>query len=456
MKLTIIGTGYVGLVTGACLPDVGNHDCCLDLDQAKIARLERGEIPIYEPGLEGVVAHNVRAGRLRFTTDVAESVGHGTVQMIAVGTPPSEDGSADLSHVLAAARNIALHMDGYRLVVTKSTVPVGSCERVYREIARVLAERGAELPYDCASNPEFLKEGAAVDDFQKPDRIIVGIHAAAQRDRALDLLRDLYAPFQRNHERLLVMDAASSELSKYAANAMLASRISFMNDLARLAEAVGADIEKVRVGIGSDPRIGSQFLYPGAGYGGSCFPKDVRALLRSGDERDIELDMVAATERVNERQKHLLAHRVIERFGEDLAGRSFAIWGVAFKPSTDDVREAPSLVTAERLVRAGALLRVFDPVAMPNFVARLAELGLEHAVTACESAYDTLDGADALLIHTEWKEFRSPDFEAICARLERPLILDGRNLYDPRRLAAMGIDYVPIGRSPEATGRDLG
>lgn len=450
MKISIVGCGYVGLVTGACLAEVGNDVMCVDIDAARASALALGSIPIYEPGLDDIVRRNLASGRLRFTADPDVATAHGLIQMIAVGTPPDEDGSADLKYVLAAARAIGRGMDSYRLVVVKSTVPVGSCQRVHAALSEALAERGVQIPFDCASNPEFLKEGSAVEDFMRPDRIVVGVHPAADADRALGLLRQLYEPFQRNRSRLYEMDAASSELTKYAANAMLATRISFMNELALLAEQCGADIERVRQGIGSDPRIGTAFLYPGIGYGGSCFPKDVQALLRTGSALGLTLQVVDAVERANERQKRLLGQWVLSAFGPDLRGRRFAFWGAAFKPETDDIREAPSLETARTLAGAGARIRLYDPVASGNFMARLRDEGLAGSVERCDDAYEALQGADALLIHTEWKEFRSPDFDRIRAALATPTILDGRNLFDPARMRELGIAYRCVGRAGAA------
>jgi len=442
MKVSIVGTGYVGLVTGACLADVGNHVLCLDVDARKIERLKAGEVPIYEPGLREIVHANAAAGRLAFTTDPAEGARFAPLQMIAVGTPPGEDGSADLQYVLAAARAIALHMDGPRVVVDKSTVPVGTADKVRAAIAEVLAERGAEFSFAMVANPEFLKEGAAVEDFMRPDRIVIGADDAG----AIAVMRELYAPFQRNHERLQVMDIRSAELTKYAANAMLATRISFMNELALLAEKLGADIEQVRVGIGSDPRIGYHFLYPGAGFGGSCFPKDVTALLRTGRECGIELKVVRAVEEANERQKGVLAEKIARRFGADLAGRRFAVWGLAFKPNTDDMREAPSRVLIEALRARGAQVVGYDPVAMAEAGAIYRD---DSAVSFAASAVDAAKGADALVIMTEWKAFRSPDFEALRKALRQPVIFDGRNLYDPAVVRAHGFEYHPIGRGAE-------
>jgi UDPglucose 6-dehydrogenase len=440
MKVSIIGTGYVGLVTGACLADVGNHVLCLDVDERKIAMLLGGEIPIYEPGLREIVRANAAAGRLAFTTDPAEAARYGRVQMIAVGTPPGEDGSADLQYVLAAARGIAGHMDGPRVIVDKSTVPVGTADKVRAEVARTLAARGASHPFAVVSNPEFLKEGAAVEDFMRPDRIVIG----ADDPGAVEAMRELYAPFQRNHERLQVMDIRSAELTKYAANAMLATRISFMNELALLAERLGADIEHVRRGIGSDPRIGYHFLYPGAGYGGSCFPKDVSALLRTAHENGIDLKVVRAVEEANERQKGVLVEKIAWRFGESLAGRRIALWGLAFKPNTDDMREAPSRVIIDGLLRRGATVTAYDPVAMPEARHLYAA---EPRVQFAEEALEAAAGADALAIVTEWKAFRSPDFDELKRRLASPVIFDGRNLYEPAAVRAQGFEYFPIGRT---------
>jgi len=439
VKITMIGTGYVGLVSGACFADVGNDVLCYDVDARKVAILDRGEVPIHEPGLPELVARNRAAGRLRFTTDPAESVAHGIAQFIAVGTPPDEDGAADLRHVVAAARTIGRHMTEPRLVVDKSTVPVGTADAVREAIAEELAARGASVPYTVVSNPEFLKEGAAVEDFMRPDRIVIGADDA----EATRMMRLLYAPFQRNHERLIVMDVRSAELTKYAANAMLATRISFMNELANLAEQLGADIEQVRRGIGADSRIGFHFLYPGLGYGGSCFPKDVRAIARTAAGVGIDLQLLAAVERVNEAQKQVLVGKIVRRFGERLAGRRFAVWGLAFKPNTDDMREAPSRVLVTELLRRGASVSVYDPAAMPE--AR-RHFGQEPRVTYGESPLGAADGADALAIVTEWKEFRSPDLAGLRARLKQPVIFDGRNLYEPGELRRLGFEYYPIGR----------
>jgi UDPglucose 6-dehydrogenase len=440
MKITIIGSGYVGLVTGACLAEVGNDVVCLDVDERKIRILEAGGIPIHEPGLDVLVQRNRAKGRLHFTTDVEQAVHHGAVQFIAVGTPPDEDGSADMQYVLAAARNIGRLMRERKVVVNKSTVPVGTADRVRDVIAQALAERGTELPFSVVSNPEFLKEGAAIEDFMRPDRIVVG----ASDEHAIATMRALYAPFQRNHDKLILTDVRSAELIKYAANAMLATRISFMNEMANLAEALGADIEMVRKGIGSDPRIGHHFLYAGCGYGGSCFPKDVKALLRTAaTEAGIHLKVLAAVEAANEHQKGVLGRKVKARFGEDLGGRHFAVWGLAFKPETDDMREAPSRRLLADLFDAGATATAYDPVAMDE--ARRI-FGDEPRLRYASDPMAALEGADGLIIVTEWKEFRSPDFERMRTLLKTPVIFDGRNLYDPAYVRQAGLDYHGIGR----------
>ncbi len=439
MKITVIGTGYVGLVTGTCLAEVGNEVLCLDVDPTKIETLKAGGIPIYEPGLEDMVKRNVAAGRLHFTTDIEESVRFGQIQFIAVGTPPDEDGSADLQYVVAAARNIGRNMTDYKLVVDKSTVPVGTADKVRAALQEELAKRGVALEFNVASNPEFLKEGAAVDDFMKPDRIVIGTDS----ERATQLLRQLYAPFQRNHDRLTVMDVRSAELTKYAANAMLATRISFMNELAVLAEKLGADIEQVRHGIGSDPRIGYDFLYAGCGYGGSCFPKDVQALRRTGQENGIPLRVLDAVEAANDAQKQILVHKLTAKLGTDLKGKRFAMWGLAFKPNTDDMREAPSRSMLEALWAMGAAVSAYDPAAMEE-TRRI--YGERADLLLVDSPMDALKGADALLIVTEWKVFRSPNFETMKSLLKAPLIFDGRNLYEPQAMREMGFDYLPIGR----------
>jgi UDPglucose 6-dehydrogenase len=440
MKVSIIGTGYVGLVTGACLADVGNHVMCLDVDHRKIDMLKRGEIPIYEPGLEQIVRGNAASGRLRFTTDPVEAARYARIQMIAVGTPPGEDGSADLQYVLAAARSIGQHMDGPRVIVDKSTVPVGTADKVRAAVSEVLTARESTLPFAVVSNPEFLKEGAAVEDFMRPDRIVIG----ADDPQAIEEMRELYAPFQRNHERLQVMDIRSAELTKYAANAMLATRISFMNELALLAECLGADIEQVRRGIGSDPRIGYHFLYPGVGFGGSCFPKDVQALLRTGQECGLDLKVVNAVQEANERQKGVLAEKITARYGRDLSGKTFGLWGLAFKPNTDDMREAPSRVIVSALAKAGARIKAYDPVAMEE--GRHAFKG-QDGVTFAQSALDAARDADALVIVTEWKAFRSPDFDELKSVMKAPVIFDGRNLYEPPVVRSHGFEYHPIGRA---------
>jgi len=439
MKVTTIGTGYVGLVTGACLAEMGNHVVCLDTNPDKIRILNEGEIPIHEPGLAEVVRRNVASGRLQFTTNVDAAVDHGTILFIAVGTPPGEDGSADMQYVQAAARSIGARMTDYKLVVDKSTVPVGTADAVRSAIEGELARRGVALEFSVVSNPEFLKEGAAVEDFMKPDRIIVG----SDDERATLLMRALYSPFNRNRDRLVVMDLRSAELTKYAANAMLATRISFMNEMALLAEQVGADIEWVRRGIGSDPRIGHDFLYSGAGYGGSCFPKDVKALIRTAEAAGSGMRVLRAVDEANERQKLVLVDKVVRRFGDDLRGRHFALWGLAFKPNTDDLREAPSRVVIAELLRRGATICAYDPVAMAEAQKALAgQEGLGYAA----SANAALEGADALVIVTEWKEFRTPDFEFIKSALKQPVVFDGRNLYEPPLMQALGIEHWGIGR----------
>jgi len=432
MNVTVIGTGYVGLVTGACLADAGNTVFCLDLDERKIERLNSGEIPIFEPGLEPIVKRNRDAGRLRFSTDIAASVAHGELQLLAVGTPPGEDGSADLQHVLDVARTIGRHMDRPKLVVTKSTVPVGTAERVRAEIAKHTA-----TAFHICANPEFLKEGAAVEDFMKPDRVIVGVDSA----EATDVMAQLYAPFVRTGNPIIFMDLPSAEMTKYAANAMLATRISFMNQIALLCDAVGADVTLVRKGIGTDRRIGPAFLFPGPGYGGSCFPKDVKALIRTGEDKSVPLHILQAVEAANERQKRVLFEKLAGRLGDGLRGATVAVWGLAFKAETDDVRESPALVLVEQLLAAGARVRVHDPAALAS-----ARRHLGDRVTYAKSVYDAVDGAAALAIVTEWLEYRNPDFERIKRALTRPVIVDGRNLYDPQRMARLGFTYESIGR----------
>jgi len=442
VKITIFGSGYVGLVTGACLADVGNDLLCIDVDAAKIARLQAGEVPIHEPGLEAVIARNVRAGRLRFSAVASEGVAHGEAIMIAVGTPPDEDGSADLSHVLAVARSIGEHLVDYRVVIDKSTVPVGTADRVRESIVAALTARGMSVDFDVVSNPEFLKEGAAIADFMKPDRVVVGTNSA----RALEVMRQLYEPFTRSRERLVVMDVRSAELTKYAANAMLATKISFMNELAGIAERVGADIEKVRLGIGSDSRIGFSFIYPGAGYGGSCFPKDVQALRRTAERAGAGSALLSTVESVNAAQKQVLFRRIHNFFDGRLAGVTVALWGLAFKPNTDDMREASSRVLMESLWAAGARVRAYDPVAMGE-AARLypAEVA-SGALVLVDRAMTAVEGAAALVVVTEWQEFRSPDFEALARTLSSAVIFDGRNVYDPALLKRLGIRYFGIGR----------
>jgi UDPglucose 6-dehydrogenase len=452
MKVTIIGSGYVGLVTGACLAEQGNNVFCLDLDPKKITILNSGGVPIYEPGLKEMIERNRSAGRLQFSTDIAASVAHGDIQFIAVGTPPDEDGSADLQYVVAAARNIGRHMTTAKVVVDKSTVPVGTAEKVTAAITEELSKRGLS-PELCSvvSNPEFLKEGAAVEDFMRPDRIVIGTDSNPSGLRAKEQMRKLYAPFNRHHERTYYMDVKSAELTKYAANAMLATRISFMNELANLADVVGADIEAVRQGIGSDSRIGYGFLYSGTGYGGSCFPKDVSALSKTALEHGRDLKILQAVEAVNEAQKTILVEKIEKRFGADLKNRKFAIWGLAFKPNTDDMREAPSRVIIAELVKRGASVVAYDPVAMPE-AAHCFEVDFAHnpegrkRVSMVDQPMDALEGCDALVIVTEWKAFRSPDFDLLKQKLKTPIIFDGRNLYEPQAMQELGFEYQGIGR----------
>lgn len=442
MKISIFGAGYVGLVTGACLADVGHKVLCVDLDVAKIDQLRGGQIPIWEPGLQAIVARNIEEARLQFSTEAADATAHGSIAFIAVGTPPGEDGSADLQYVLAVAQGIAQNMQGYQLIVNKSTVPVGTADKVRERVAQVLKARGLDLPFDVISNPEFLKEGSAVADFQKPDRIIVG--TASERARAL--MTELYEPFNRNHQRTLFMDVRSAELTKYASNAMLASRISFMNELANMAERLGADIEEVRRGMGADPRIGYQFIYPGCGYGGSCFPKDVRALERLAHEVGYEAPLLASIEAVNQRQKQRLFDKLAAQLGgvQQLRGQTIALWGLAFKPNTDDMREAPSRTLMESLWKAGARVQAFDPVAMPE-TAKI--YGTRSDLVLASDKYAALHGAQALVICTEWQQFRAPDFDEMASRLTQRLIVDGRNLYAPDKLRAEGWTYLSIGRA---------
>jgi UDPglucose 6-dehydrogenase len=442
MKVTIFGSGYVGLVSGACLAEAGNHVVCVDTDVPRIERLNRGEVPIHEPGLDALMHRNRAAGRLEFTTDTARAAEHGLFQLICVGTPPDEDGSADLRHVLQVARTIGEHLPRYAILVTKSTVPVGTADQVRQQVQAQLARRGLAIEFDVVSNPEFLKEGAAIDDFMRPDRIVIG----TDNPRTSELIRALYEPFTRNHDRLVVMDIRSAELTKYAANAMLATKISFMNELAAVAERVGADIEKVRIGIGSDPRIGYSFIYPGIGYGGSCFPKDVKALIRSAHRVGHEATLLRAVESVNERQKTVLVQKLLTHFEQRLRGRTFALWGLAFKPNTDDMREAPSRVVIDALLAAGATVRAYDPVASAEAQRLYASSPHAAQLVFCSDAYQAAQGADALLIATEWKEFRSPDYDRLKGLLLQPLIFDGRNLYDPALMQRLGFEYFAIGR----------
>ena len=442
MRISIFGTGYVGLVTGACLADVGHHVMCVDIDAEKVSNLKQGIIPIFEPGLSALVESNLQSGQLQFSTSPEEGVAFGSVLFIAVGTPQDEDGSADLQYVLNVAEAIGRHMEEHRFVINKSTVPVGTADKVRARIGEVLAQRGERIEFDVISNPEFLKEGAAVSDFMRPDRIVIGADSQA----AIEKMRELYAPFNRNHDRMMLMDVRSAEFTKYAANAMLATRISFMNELANLADTIGADIESVRRGIGSDPRIGYHFLYAGCGYGGSCFPKDVKALIKTAEDHGHNLKVLNAVERVNESQKHVLTQKIKARFGEDLTGRHFALWGLAFKPETDDMREAPSRTLIAGLLGAGATITAYDPVAMPETRRIFVD---DPRITLAESPFDALDRekpADALVIVTEWKEFRVPNFGEIRKRLKAPVIFDGRNLYEPRKARESGIDYYAIGR----------
>jgi UDPglucose 6-dehydrogenase len=451
MKLTIIGSGYVGLVTGACLADIGNDVLCLDVDQRKIAILNSGGIPIHEPGLKEVIDRNREAGRLSFSSNVKDAVEHGEMLFIAVGTPSDEDGSADLSYVLAAAKDIGRYMNGFKTIVDKSTVPVGTARRVKEVIDRELNARGERHMFSVVSNPEFLKEGAAIEDFTRPDRIVIGCDDDVPGERARERMKRLYAPFNRNHERTLYMDVQSAEFTKYAANAMLATRISFMNELANFADRVGADIEAVRRGIGSDPRIGYDFLYAGCGYGGSCFPKDVRSLIQTASEFGHEMSILKAVSNVNEAQKDTLTQKIVARFGEDLSGRTFTLWGLAFKPNTDDMRDAPSRVLAAALLSRGAKIVAYDPVAVDE-ARRVFALDLHDdpqarsRLTYATNHKDALDGADALIIVTEWKVFKSPDFDSIKRRLKTPVIFDGRNLYEPETMSELGLEYHAIGR----------
>ena len=440
MNITVVGTGYVGLVTGACLAEMGNTVVCVDTDQGKIDRLLQGELPIYEPGLETLVDENVSSQRLHFTTDIKEGVNHGEVIFIAVGTPPDEDGSADLKYVLQVAGSIGEHIDGYRVVVTKSTVPVGTSEKVRKRLNEVLDARGQSYPFGIVSNPEFLKEGAAVEDFMKPDRIIIG----TDDSEALEIMRQLYAPFNRNHERVITMDVPSAELTKYTANAMLATKISFMNEMANLAERLGADIESVRLGIGADPRIGYDFIYPGCGYGGSCFPKDVQALYRTAGEVGYDARILAAVEQVNLDQKQVPFHKITEHFGNQLEGMTFALWGLAFKPDTDDMRDAPSRVLMESLWKMGASVKAFDPVATEE--ARRIYGERKDLILNSEDPYAVLDQVDALIVVTEWRIFRAADINRIGDYMKGDVIVDGRNIFSPDAVRAAGLNYYGIGR----------
>jgi len=440
MKITVVGTGYVGLVGAACLAEVGNHVLGLDVNAEKIRILKEGGIPIHEPGLLEIVRRNVENGRLSFTTNIEEAVHFGEVQFIAVGTPPDEDGSADLQYVTEAARNIGRFMTSEKVIVDKSTVPIGTGDRVRAAVTEELKKRNVDIHYSVVSNPEFLKEGAAVEDFMRPDRIVIG----TEDPKAIEVMKQVYAPFQRNHERLVVTNLRSAELIKYAANSMLATRISFMNELANLAEIVGADIEMVRQGIGSDPRIGYHFLYPGCGYGGSCFPKDVKALIKTAkDVAGFDLKLLKAVEEVNDLQKFVLPKKIKKQFGESLKGKHFALWGLAFKPNTDDMREASSRVLIDELIKVGATITAYDPVAMDEGKRIFKD---EKNITFADTQDEALKNADALIIVTEWTEFRSPDFALIKASLKSPMIFDGRNLYDPKAVRALGFNYFPIGR----------
>jgi len=450
VKITIIGSGYVGLVTGACLAELGNNVLCLDVDASKVSQLNSGLVPIYEPDLDQLIERNTKAGRMAFTTDVEKSVAHGDIQFIAVGTPPDADSRADLQFVLAASRNIAKHMSSFKVIVNKSTVPVGTADKVNETVAQILAERGVSLPYSIVSNPEFLKEGAAIDDFMRPDRIVIGTLDDKNGAKARDLMRVLYAPFNRNHERTYYMDIRSAELTKYAANAMLATRISFMNELANLADEIGADIEKVRAGIGSDSRIGHDYLYAGTGYGGSCFPKDVSALIMTGMDHRRQLKLLESVQSVNESQKYVIVDKITKKYGTDLTGMTIAIWGLAFKPNTDDMRDAPSRVVIKKLIELGAKIRAHDPVALKE--AKLCfskDLNLNQDIKQLhysDTPEEALVDADFLVILTEWKVYRSPDFEKITSLLKQSVIFDGRNLYEPRDMKAINIEYHSVGR----------
>ena len=443
MNLAVVGTGYVGLVTGTCFAEMGHRVACVDIDSAKVDRLLQGDIPIYEPGLKPIVLRNLQEGRLSFTTSLAAAMQDAQVIFIAVGTPPGEDGSADLSHVLAVARAIGSHLDDYKVVVTKSTVPVGTAERVRGAIEEELQRRGRTLDFDVASNPEFLKEGAAVEDFMKPDRIVVGTDSA----RARELLRELYKDFSRNHDRILFMGIRDAEMTKYVSNSMLATKISFMNEIANLCDRLGVDVENVRLGIGSDSRIGYAFIYPGCGYGGSCFPKDVRALIHAANQNDYQPMVLQAVHARNEGQKEVLFGKIVARFGSDLSGLTFGVWGLSFKPGTDDLREAPAVVLLHQLIGAGAKVKAYDPEAMDAARQELPQSWFETgALSLARHQYEALDGADALVLVTEWKPFRHPDFRAMKELLKQPVIFDGRNQYDPGTLQREGFTYLGIGR----------
>mgnify|MGYP001342192687 CR=1 FL=1 len=443
MKLAIVGTGYVGLVTGTCFAEMGHHVTCVDIDQEKVAKLHEGILPIYEPGLRQLVLRNVEDARLSFTTSLAEAMVDAEVIFIAVGTPPGEDGSADLGYVLAVAREVGAHLDEYKIVVTKSTVPVGTADKVKAAVSQSLAERGVEVPFDVVSNPEFLKEGAAVEDFMKPDRIVVGVES----DRARESMRELYKDFSRNHDRILFMGVRDAEMTKYVSNSMLATKISFMNEVATICDQVGVDVELVRLGIGSDSRIGYSFIYPGCGYGGSCFPKDVRALIHTALENGVEPTLLQSVHQRNENQKHVLFQKVVARFGEDLSGRVFGIWGLAFKPGTDDIREAPARVLIEALLDAGATVKAYDPEAAESAEREFpAEWFARGKVTLSRNQYEALEDVDALVLVTEWKPFRHPDFNAMKGMMKHPIVFDGRNQYDPVILKEEGFEYCGIGR----------
>jgi len=442
MKLAVVGTGYVGLVTGACFAEMGNHVVCVDVDTEKLSRLHRGEIPIYEPGLEQIVQRNFKRGSLEFTDDLAMALDGAQVAMIAVGTPPGEDGSADLRYVLEVARGIGQHMTDYVVIADKSTVPVGTAEKVTAEVNRALENRGATVPFDVVSNPEFLKEGAAVEDFMRPDRVVVGTDS----DRAREVLNELYEPFSRTRDKLMFMGVRDAEMTKYAANAMLATKISFMNEMANLCERLDADVENVRKGIGSDPRIGFSFIFPGCGYGGSCFPKDVKAILGMAKDVGFSPILMQAVEDRNQLQKHRLVERIIESFGEDLSGLVFGMWGLAFKPGTDDVREASSAVMIRELVERGAVVKAYDPVAMETITHEIDANWIGHQVLLCDHQYDAVKDANALILATEWNLFRQPDFKAMERVMKHKAIFDGRNQYDPKRLREQGWEYVGIGR----------